>query len=142
MSFYLLKENLEKEGWYVAWASGYFQSDGWLDVPYEQNLDKVLFNIIQDVENYDYIEEQEQKLREKFNISENEEESEAFYDALDAIYDENQEIILKPEQVEGSHFCFSNVKTLKSIIPVIEQSNCFIDWNGKKNTRPYIYWKN
>lgn len=142
MSFYKMKERLEQEGWHVGWAQGYMQSDGWWDCPDDADLDKCLFNIIQDVENYDYIEEGEEALRKEFGISEDDEETEEFLDALDELYEDAGDEHLTPEQVDGSHFCFANTKTLKEIIPIIEECGCEVDWDGKKGTRPYISWSN
>lgn len=142
MSFYKMKEALEQLGWHVGWAQGYMQSDGWLECPYEADLDKCLFNIIQDVEAYDFIEEGEAGLREQFGIGEDDEETEEFLDALDELYEQAEEEYLMPEHVDGSHFCFGDVNTLKEIIPVIEECGCEVDWDGSLKTRPYISWSN
>lgn len=140
--FEKMKVALELRGWHVGWAQGYMQSDGWWDCPDEADLDKCLFNIIQDVENYDYIEEAEAALREEFGIGEDDDETEEFLDAIEELYEDAEDEYLTPEQVDGSHFCFGNKKTLKEIIPIIEECGCTVDWNGKKDTRPYISWSN
>ena len=140
--FEKMKYALEEKGWHVGWAQGYMQSDGWWDCPDEADLDKCLFNIIQDVENYDYIEEGEAALREEFGIGEDDEETEEFLDALEELYEDAEDEFLQPHQVDGSHFCFAKVKTLKEIIPIIEECGCTVDWDGKKSTRPYISWSN
>lgn len=140
--FEKMKKRLEQEGWHVGWAQGYMQYDGWWDCPDEADLDKCLFNIIQDVECHDFIEEGEAVLREQFGIGEDDEETEEFLDALDELYEAAEEEYLTPDQVDGSHFCFANKKTLKEIIPIIEECGCKVEWNGSIKQRPYISWGN
>ena len=137
--FEKMKAALTERGWHVGWAQGYMQSDGWWDCPDEADLDKCLFNIIQDVENHDYIEMGIDEIRERLGIDEDDETDE-FLDAIDELYLDAEEHVLQPHQVDGSCFCFSNVKTLKEIIPVIEECGCTVDWSGKKSERPFISW--
>jgi hypothetical protein len=140
--FEKMKVALTERGWHVGWAQGYMQSDGWFECPDDADLDKCLFNIIQDVECYDFIEDGEAGLREQFGIGEDDEETEEFLDALDELYEAAEQEYLTPDQVDGSCFCFANKKTLKEIIPIIEECGCTVDWNGKLDTRPFISWSN
>ena len=146
--FQKMKVALEHQGWYVGWAEGYFQDEAWCNTPYEfpddhphagkeVDIKKCLFNIIQDVELEDeYILELDRKL-EAGKIDE-----ETYEDLCDEYYeDENyEEQYMTPEQADGSCFCFGRVKTLKEIIPIIEECGCTVDWNGSIKTRPYISW--
>jgi hypothetical protein len=145
--FYKLKLALEQKGWYVGWAIGFFQDEAWCNVPYEfpkdhphagkkVDLDKCLFNIIQDVEKEDdFILELDHKLKiGVITEEEHEEQSEAFYDE----YHEEQYFL--PEEVNDSCFCFGKVKTLKEILPIIEECDCWYAWNGSIKERITIGW--
>lgn len=146
--FQKMKVALEHQGWYVGWAEGYFQDEGWCNVPYtfpsdhphagkEVDFDKCLFNIIQDVELEDeYILGLDRKLDDgEIDDEEYEDLCEKFYDDEDY-----KEPHMTPEQADGSCFCFGKVKTLKEIIPIIEECGCDVNWNGSIKTRPYISW--
>lgn len=138
-NFYKLKQRLQEQGWYVAWAHPCCQTCAWQEVPYEhpdgpnvgKELDwnKLLFNHEQDCN------------------------MECEYD------EENDEYILpdgmtkddyctfptyKPEQTSGSLFCFNGdeqgVKNLIEVLPIIEESGCTWSWNKTGNARIYIGW--
>ena len=138
-NFYKLKQRLQEQGWYVAWAHPCCQTCAWQEVPYEhpdgpnegKKLDwnKLLFNHEQDCN------------------------MECEYD------DEKDEYILpdgmtkddyctfptyKPEQTSGSLFCFNGneqgVKNLIEVLPIIEESGCTWSWNKTGNARIYIGW--
>lgn len=138
-NFYKLKQRLQEQGWYVAWAHPCCQTCAWQEVPYEhpdgpnegKELDwnKLLFNHEQDCN------------------------MECEYD------EENDEYILpdgmtkddyctfptyKPEQTSGSLFCFNGdeqgVKNLLEVLPIIEESGCTWSWNKTGNARIYIGW--
>jgi hypothetical protein len=145
--FYNMKEALEKEGWYVGWAEGYFQDEAWCNVPdvfpdghphagKKVDLDKCLFNIIQDVEKEDdFIVELDRKLEVgEINWEQHEELLEAFYD------DDYEEQVWSPKEIDNSCFCFGNVKTLKEVIKLIEDAGCDVQWNGSIKQRPTISW--
>lgn len=138
-NFYKLKQRLQEQGWYVAWAHPCCQTCAWQEVPYEhpdgpnqgKELDsnKLLFNHEQDCN------------------------MECEYD------EENDEYILpdgmtrddyctfptfKPEQTSGSLFCFNGdeqgVKNLIEVLPIIEECGCTWGWNKAGNSRIYIGW--
>ena len=138
-NFYKLKQRLQEQGWYVAWAHPCCQTCAWQEVPYEhpdgpnagKELDwnKLLFNHEQDCN------------------------MECEYD------EENDDYILpdgmtkddyctfptyKPEQTSGSLFCFNGdeqgVKNLIEVLPIIEESGCTWSWNKTGNARIYIGW--
>jgi len=143
-----MKESLEKEGWYVGWAIGYFQDEAWCNTPYEfpedhphageeVDMDKCLFNIIQDVEKEDdFVVELESK-RDRDLITEEEYEVQ-----LDEFYEREdyEEQVLSPEEVSDSAFCFGNAKNLKEVLPLIEDAGCEVQWNGSIKQRPTISW--
>lgn len=143
-----MKVALEHQGWYVGWALGYFQNDAWWNVPTvfpsdhphagkEVDLDKCLFNIIQDVELEDeYILGLDLKLDDgEIDDEEHEDLSAEHYEDEDYV-----EPYETPEEASSSAFCFGNVKALKEIIPLIEECGCTVDWNGSITRRPYISW--
>ena len=145
--FYRMKETLEKEGWYVGWAIGFFQDEAWCNTPdyfpedhphagKEVDLDKCLFNIIQDVEREDdFITELDSKLeRGEITDEEHEDQCESFYD------DEYEEQVWSPDEIDESCFCFGNAKNLKEVIPLIEEAGCEVRWNGSIKQRPTISW--
>jgi len=138
-NFYKLKQRLQEQGWYVAWAHPCCQTCAWQEVPYEHpdgpnegnklDWNKLLFNHEQDCN------------------------MECEYD------DEKDEYILpdgmtkddyctfpthKPEQTTGSLFCFNGdeqgVKNLIEVLPIIEESGCTWSWNKTGNARIYIGW--
>lgn len=139
MSFQKLKDVLQEQGWYVAWAHPCCQTCAWQEVPFEHpdgpnigkqiDFDKLLFNHEQDC-------------------------------SIDCKYDEEKdEYILpegmtkddycviptyKPEHTSGSLFCFNGseqgLKNLVDAIPLIESADCKVYWNGKANTRIRIDW--
>ena len=138
-NFYKLKQRLQEQGWYVAWAHPCCQTCAWQEVPYEHpdgpnegnklDWNKLLFNHEQDCN------------------------MECEYD------EENDEYILpdgmtkddyctfptyKPEQTSGSLFCFNGdeqgVKNLIEVLPIIEESGCTWSWNKTGNARIYIGW--
>jgi len=148
MSFYKLKAALEQEGWYVGWAEGYFQDEGWFNVPsvfpkdhphagQEVDLDKCIFNIIQDVEKEDdYILELGEKL-DKGIITDDE-----YEELVQKFYEEDDwdEQFYTPDEVFDSCFCFGEVDTLKEILPIIEASGCRYHWDGSIKQRIEISW--
>lgn len=136
-----MKQALEAEGWHVGWAQGFFQDEGWCDCPYEADLDKCLFNIIQDVQDEDSIMIREDELKKQFNIPEDYDyDNDEYEEACEAMYEETGEMVLTPDQVDGSPFCFGSVETFKEIIPIIISCGCSVDWDGTIKTRPYITW--
>ena len=50
-----------------------------------------------------------------------------------------------PTHQSDSTFCFDGdekgVQNLKDVIPLIEQSGCKVDWNGRGDSRPTISWE-
>jgi len=140
-NFEKMKLALEAKGWHVGWAQGFFQDEGWCDCPYEADLDKCLFNIIQDVQDEDGITLLEDELKEKFAITEDYEyDNDEYEEACEELWEEAQDKVLTPDQVDGSPFCFGNVETLNEIIPIIIECGCSVDWDGSIKTRPYITW--
>ena len=149
--FRKLQERLTEEGWFVGWNLPCCQSCAWGEVPYESDLDKVLFNHSQDCEVYiegeecpdcdgeGYDEELEDCMT-CFGRGEIEEDFDP------SIYDTSVSgfICETPEQATSSYFCFSGDKkgiaNLKEILPIIEECGCEIQWDGTGKTRPYISW--
>ena len=159
--FEKLKARLREEGWYVGWNLPCCQSCAWADLPFEfeddgtsLDFDKVLFNHSQDCEVYiegeechycdgeGEVEEDDDwvdcpecfgrgEIEEGFDPSE--------YDT--SVYGF---ICETPDTQDSSYFCFSGskegVKNLNSILPIIEECGCEINWDGTGDTRPSISW--
>lgn len=158
--FEKLKTRLREEGWYVGWNLPCCQSCAWAELPFEfedgtsLDFDKVLFNHSQDCEVY--IE------GEECHYCDGEGEVEEDDDWVDcpecfgrgeieegfdpANYDTSVHgfICETPDTQDSSYFCFSGskkgVKNLNSILPIIEECGCEINWDGTGDTRPSISW--
>lgn len=139
MSFQKLKDVLQEQGWYVAWAHPCCQTCAWQEVPYEHpdgpnigkriDSDKLLFNHEQDCSlDCDYDEEKDE------------------YILPEGMTRDDYCVIPthKPEQTSGSLFCFNSseqgLKNLVDAIPLIESAGCKVYWNQKANTRIRIDW--
>jgi len=94
----------------------------------EVDLSKVLFNHEQDCENEEMWEDMEEEDEEDYEYE-----------------GEGTMPTYSPEEQDYSTFCFNGdkegVKNLKSIIPIIEECGCDINWNGKGDQRPTISWE-
>lgn len=152
--FRKLQERLTKEGWFVGWNLPCCQSCAWCEVPYEADLDKVLFNHSQDCEVYIEGDECPDCYGEGYYDEDEEHEcttclgNGVVNDSLDiSLYDTSVSgfICESPEQQSSSHFCFSGdkkgVENLKAILPIIEECGCTIRWDGSGKTRPEISWE-
>ena len=150
--FRKLQERLTEEGWFVGWNLPCCQSCAWGELPYEADLDKVLFNHSQDCEvyiegeecpdccgvGYDYDDEEcmtcfgRGEVQEGLDLSDYDTSVDGF-------------ICQSPEQQDESVFCFSGdkkgVANLKEILPIIEECGCKIQWDGTGETRPAISWE-
>jgi hypothetical protein len=151
MSFYKLQERLREEGWYVDWNLPCCTSCAWSAVPYEADLDKVLFNHSQDCEVY--IEGDECPACEGEGINEDDDDCPVCFGRgeVDENFDLTQYdtsvsgfICNSPEQQSSSLFCFSGdkkgVKNLKEILPIIEECGCSWYWDKTGKTRIEISW--
>ena len=134
-----LQQNLQKEGWYVGWALPCCQTCAWQEIPYQHeegvfkgqsiDLSKVLFNHEQDCSmDCEYDEEKDEYVLPEGMTKDD-------YSTFPCH---------KPEQTNGSLFCFSGddkgLQNLIDILPMIKESGCKVRWNKSANTRIYIYW--
>lgn len=150
--FRKLQERLTEEGWFVGWNLPCCQSCAWAEVPYEADLDKVLFNHSQDCEVYIEGEECPDCEGEGYDVETDEEcmtchgqgEVQEGFDPSEYDTSVSGFICESPEQVTSSYFCFSGdakgVANLKEILPIIEECGCEIHWDGTGKTRPSISW--
>jgi RecJ-like exonuclease len=154
--FRKLQERLTEEGWYVGWNLPCCQSCAWMEVPDEADLEKVLFNHSQDCEvEQDYstcnaclgegeIEDEDNEWTYCEECEGTGEIVETCHNYLE--YDSSVGGFLchTPEQQSESTFCFNGdkkgVKNLKAILPIIEECDCTIHWNGSGGQRPTIEW--
>jgi len=134
-----MKQALEAEGWYVAWALPCCQTCAWQEIPLEHvegpfrgeqlDIHRVLFSHEQDCQ-------------------------------LDVAWDDVKDEYILPEgytkddyvsiphyrytEVLGSLFCFAGndlgVANLVAAIPIIEAAGCHIEWNRTGSNRAYISW--
>lgn len=150
--FRKLQERLTQEGWFVGWNLPCCQSCAWSEVPYEADLDKVLFNHSQDCEvdidgeecptcegeGFDEaIDDECQTCLGTGQVQEGLDTSE--YDTSVSGF-----ICYTPEQQDSSVFCFSGdkkgVANLTEILPIIEECGCSYNWDGTGKSRIEISW--
>lgn len=76
---------------------------------------------------------------DKYDVIITEEE---FHDRLDYFYENVSytEQAWSPSEIEESCFCFGSAKNLKEVIPLIEATDCKVQWNGSIKQRPTISW--
>lgn len=154
-NFQTLKSRLEVDGWFVGWALGCSQIDGWIYIPTEFpethplsgkiiDIDKVLFNHGQDCENF--VEEEEFPPEMPEGLSD-EDQKKWYCEVFDKWLDDcsAQRRILECDEMYSSLFCFSNskigLKKLIGILPHIDECGCRWDWNKKSDTRILISWR-
>jgi len=154
MSFARMQEALRAEGWFVEWNLPCCQTCAWGEVDHT-DLSKVLFNHSQDCEVYD---ENEEDCDHCDGTGFNEDcdddcdhcEGEGFisggFEDLDYEPDTSVGgfVCMPPEIAGDSTFCFDGsdegVENLTTIIPIIEECGCKINWNGSGDSRPDISW--
>lgn len=153
--FRKMQERLLQEGWLVAWNMPCCQSCAWSCLPDELpdgtsvDLDKALFNHSQDCEiqgNYedcvhcdgtgvvgDKGRECEHCHGDGSILSED-------TNVIDPDCSVSGFVCNTPETQDSSMFCFGNAKTLKAILPIIEECGCSVYWDGSQEHRIEISW--
>lgn len=135
----VLFDRLREEGWYCGWAELCCQSCAWACLPYEHEVgpfkgepidfSKCLFNHEQDccLDEDDW-----------------EGDEDDYYDMLENYDGDGTMPTFTSDQITDSTFCFDGskegVENLKSILHIIEECDCEINWNGKGDQRPTIRW--
>lgn len=139
MSFQKMKDALQAQGWYVAWAHPCCQTCAWQEIPashpdgpYEGqdiNFDKLLFNHEQDCQ---------------MDCEYNEEKGEYVLPEGMTHDDYCTFPTYIPEHTKGSYFCFNGqdngLQNLIDALPIIKSAGCQIDWNQKSDSRIFIRW--
>ena len=158
MSFAKMQEALRAEGWFVEWNMPCCQSCAWGEVEHT-DMTKVLFNHSQDCEVPDTSEEDCEYCdgtgfddEDDVHCRHCEGEgyvSPFFNDFEDLDFEPDTSVsgftCYPPTHQSDSTFCFDGdekgVQNLKDVIPLIEQSGCKVDWNGRGDSRPTISWE-
>lgn len=152
--FARLKARLEQDGWYVGWAQGQSQSDGWALIPTHfpaehphanqaVDLDKILFNTEQDCLCEAGSDDEPPELPDGLSDEEQKDWWETVYD----VWFENNlnaEFIGNSENLVSSLFCFSTsengMKNLKTAISFIEECGIYYNWSNNSEDRIEIIW--
>lgn len=139
MSFQRMKDLLQEQGWYVAWAHPCCQTCAWQEVPFEHpdgprqgqeiDFDKLLFNHEQDCNmECPYDEEKDEYILPEGMTRDD-------YCTFPTY---------KPEETNGSLFCFNGqdkgLQNLIDAVELIESAGCKVEWNKRPDSRIYIHW--
>lgn len=111
----LMKEKMEAKGWFIGWDLAFMQADAWWSLPDDADEKRVLFNITQDIEDW-----------EKWDAMSEEEKE-----------DDDTPI---PTYAEGeceTYMCHSGEVDIinAELIPVLQELELKYYWSGESDSR-------
>jgi hypothetical protein len=149
-----LFDRLREEGWYCGWAHTCCQSCAWMDVPdyFDAKYDKDGYLIREDKDGNEIEYEEVDLSKVLFNHEQDccideedwEGDEDDYYDMLENYDGDGTMPTFTSDQITDSTFCFDGskegVENLKAILPIIEECDCEIHWDGTGGMRPTIRW--